>query len=77
MMISPLNKLHAVLIATEQIPLMFETEKKEEHITLKLHFYFSWGEICVAFMLRINVHQMHHISIFQWYVSLSLKVMWL
>lgn len=75
-MISPVNKLHVVLVAKEQIGLMFKIEEKER-ITLKLHFYFSWSEICVGFMHRINVHQMHHISIFQWYVSLSLKVMWL
>lgn len=39
-MISPVNKLHVVLVAKEQIGLMFKIEEKER-ITLKLHFYFS------------------------------------
>lgn len=61
-MISPVKRLHVVIIAEEQIPiLMFK--KAKEHITLKLHLYFSWNEMCVLFMHRINVHQMHPISI--------------
>lgn len=42
------------------------------------HFHAPFFQVkYVVFMHRINAHQMHHISIFQRYVFLLLKVMWL